>query len=68
VIEGMERVYAVVDDILVVAVGQTQEVAVADHHQKLQRFLERCRERSIKPNRDKLYVLEWRVLHTLIIF
>ena len=52
-IEGVDGVYAVTDDILVVREGPTQDSAIADHDRKLQELLERCQVRGIKLNKEK---------------
>ncbi|XP_046573846.1 uncharacterized protein K02A2.6-like [Haliotis rubra] len=51
---GLDGVRAVHDDVLIYGVGDTYEVAEADHDEKLSKFLDRCRNRNIKLNRSKL--------------
>ena len=53
-LEGLEGVLNIADDILVYGVGDTAEQANADHDRKLEMLLQRCRERGIALNRDKI--------------
>ena len=53
-LEGLEGILNIADDILVYGVGETAEQANADHDKKLGALLQRCRERGIALNRDKL--------------
>ncbi|XP_046571037.1 uncharacterized protein K02A2.6-like [Haliotis rubra] len=55
---GLDGVRAVHDDVLIYGVGDTYEVAEADHDEKLSKFLDRCRNRTIKLNRSKLKLTE----------
>ncbi|PIK42674.1 hypothetical protein BSL78_20471 [Apostichopus japonicus] len=52
-LEGLSGVFVIADDILITGTGNTVEEANADHVTNLKRFLQRCRERSIKLNKDK---------------
>ncbi|CAC5403793.1 unnamed protein product [Mytilus coruscus] len=52
-IENLPGVRTVADDILIYGEGDTVEEATADHDIKLKAFLDRCRSRNIKLNRDK---------------
>ena len=51
---GFEGVLNIADDILIYGVGDFPEQANADHDRKLEALLQRCRERGIALNRDKL--------------
>ena len=53
-LEGLPGMYKIADDILIVGRGDTMEEANADHDNNLRVFLDRCRERGIKLNPDKL--------------
>ena len=53
-LEGLDGTKAIFDDILVYGVGDTDEEALADHDKKLANLLQRCREKQIKLNKDKL--------------
>ncbi len=54
VIEGLRGVRGVADDILVYGEGSTFEEASIDHDQNLRGVLDRCRERNLKINPDKV--------------
>ena len=53
-LEGLDGVLNIADDILIYGVGDSPEQANADHDRKLEALLQRCRERGIALNRDKL--------------
>ena len=53
-LEGLDGVLNIADDILIYGVGDSTEEANADHDRKLEALLQRCRERGIALNRDKL--------------
>jgi RNase H-like domain found in reverse transcriptase/Reverse transcriptase (RNA-dependent DNA polymerase) len=53
-LERLEGVKAVADDILVYGIGDSKEEALKDHDRKLEALLQRCRERNIKLNKNKL--------------
>lgn len=53
-IEGLDGILNIADDILVYGVGESEEQANADHDKKLEALLQRCRDRGIALNRDKL--------------
>ncbi|CAG2232155.1 unnamed protein product [Mytilus edulis] len=53
-IENLPGVRTVADDIIIYGEGQTIENATLDHDRKLKALLDRCRERNIKINREKL--------------
>ena len=50
----LDGVVNVADDLLVYGKGATEEEAIADHDRKLQMLLQRCRERKIRLNPEKL--------------
>ena len=54
VVEGLPGVHSVVDDILIYGEGETEEYAMKDHDRKFHALMERCRERNLKLNPDKL--------------
>ena len=54
VLEGLEGVINIADDILIYGCGDTQEEADKDHDKNLIDLLERCRERNLKLNPEKL--------------
>lgn len=53
-LEGLKGVKAIADDILVYGDGDTLEEAQQNHDNSLRNLLQRCRERNIKLNKDKL--------------
>ena len=53
-LEGLEGIYKVADDILITVRGKSQEEAVKNHDVNLLKLLDRCRERNLKLNREKL--------------
>lgn len=53
-IEGLSGIEVIADDFIVVGYGETDEEADLDHDKALISFLERCKERYIKLNADKL--------------
>ena len=53
-IEGLVQVEVVVDHFVVVGCSITLEEATPDHDQKLIAFLQRCQERGLKLNSEKL--------------
>ena len=52
--EGLEGVYAIADDGLIVGQGATLEEATTNHDETFLKFLERCREANFKLNLSKL--------------
>lgn len=50
----LECVLNIADDIFINGVGDSAEQANADHDRKLEILLQRCRERGIAVNRDKI--------------
>ena len=57
-IEGLKGIEVVADDFIVVGYGDTMEEANRNHDNTLMAFLERCRERNVKLNIDKLTLRE----------
>jgi hypothetical protein len=47
-------VRSIIDDILIYGEGDTEEEAIADHDVKFRALMERCKERNLKLNKDKL--------------
>lgn len=58
---GLPGVVAVHDDIIVIGKGATEEEGGADHDANLHRLLQRCREKGIKLNRDKVELKQTQV-------
>ncbi|XP_033731751.1 uncharacterized protein K02A2.6-like [Pecten maximus] len=54
VVEGLLGVKAIHDDILIFGCGDTDEEARIDHDRNLLALLQRCRERGVKLNKEKL--------------
>lgn len=52
--KGLEGLQRICDGILVYGSGDTPEEAMADHDLNMTALLDQCREKGIKPNRDKL--------------
>ena len=52
--KGLKGVQRICDGILVYGSGDTPEEAMADHDLNKTAILDQCREKGIKPNRDKL--------------
>lgn len=53
-LEGLNGIYKIADDILITGRGTSIDEAVKDHDTNLVRLLDRCRERNLKLNREKL--------------
>ena len=53
-LEGLQEMFPIEDDILIVGEGSTHEEAVANHDQRMRKFLKRCQERNIRLNESKL--------------
>ena len=53
-LEGLSGVACIADDILIYGAGNSDIEAVEDHDKNMRKLLERCREKSIKLNKDKL--------------
>ena len=53
-LSGLDGVSPVADDILIFGVGDTEDEAIRDHDVKLVKLFERCRQRGIKLNKEKM--------------
>ena len=53
-LEGLENVFVIVDDILVIGRGETQEEAVKNHDRAIIQLFKRLKEKSIKINQEKV--------------
>ena len=53
-IEGLQGVEVIADDLMTVGYGKSQEEAVRDHDENLTAFLQRCADRGIKLNPEKV--------------
>jgi hypothetical protein len=53
-LSGLEGVHCIADDVLLTGSGDTVEAAEIDHDKNLRAFLDRCREKGIKLNREKI--------------
>ena len=53
-LEGLLRTHCIADDILVCGAGRTFEEAVIDHDKNVVALLNRCRERNLKLNPEKM--------------
>ena len=53
-LEGLNGIYKIADDILFTGRGASIDEAVKDHDANLLKLLDRCRERNLKLNREKL--------------
>ncbi|CAC5402113.1 unnamed protein product [Mytilus coruscus] len=53
-VEGLPGVRSIVDDSLIYGEGDTEEEAIDDHDRKFRALMERCRERNLKLNKEKL--------------
>ena len=61
-IEGMTGIEVVTDDFITVGYGDTLEEAAQDHDKNLLLFLQRCKERNVRLNREKLKLRQPQVL------
>ena len=53
-LQGLDGVMPIFDDILIFGAGDTEAEAMADHDAKLRALMQRCREKGIKLNKEKL--------------
>ena len=53
-LSGLKGIACIADDILIAGSGETEAEASVDHNNNLRALLQRCRERGIKLNRQKL--------------
>jgi hypothetical protein len=51
---NLKGIYSIADDVLIAGSGDTIEAAEIDHDKNLRALLERCREKGIKLNREKI--------------
>ena len=56
-LDRLDGLLTVHDDMVIYGVGETDEEATADHNNKLQQFLQWCREQGVKLNKKKLKLL-----------
>jgi len=56
VIGGLKGVASIADDMLVYGCGHTDEQALIDHYKNLIALLDRCRERDLHLNKEKLQI------------
>ncbi|PFX15885.1 Retrovirus-related Pol polyprotein from transposon 17.6 [Stylophora pistillata] len=61
-IEGMTGIEVVADDFITVGYGDTFEEAAQDHDKSLPLFLQRCKERNVRLNLEKLRLRQPQVL------
>ena len=54
ILEGLKGVYVKADDVLITGEGDTLAEATADHDENFLRFMDRCREKNFKLNKEKL--------------
>ena len=59
-LEGLEGILNITDDILVYGVGDNENEARIDHDRRLEALLNRCRERGVALNKNKLRL---RIIH-----
>jgi hypothetical protein len=52
-LDDLDGVLCVADDILVYGVGETDQQATEDHHEKMRLLLKRCKQLGIKLNKNK---------------
>jgi len=53
-IEGLQGVEVVADDFMVVGYGESQKEVVHNHNQNLAAFLQRCTQRDMQLNAEKM--------------
>jgi len=53
-LSGLKGVACIADDILIAGAGETEAEATIDHNRNLRALLNRCREKGIKLNQEKL--------------
>ena len=53
-LSGLKGVHCIADDVLITGSGDTVAEATVDHNRNLRAFFDRCREKGLKLNRDKL--------------
>lgn len=53
-LEDLDGIAIIADDILVYGEGETSDEALVDHDNKLRKLFNRCLEKGIKINKDKM--------------
>ncbi len=53
-LKGLQGMHIIADDVLITGEGETVEMAYKDQDRKLRLFLDRCRQKNIKLNADKI--------------
>ena len=53
-LEGLDGIAIFADDVIIFGCGQDDVAAEQDHDIKLRKLLERCREKNLKLNRNKI--------------
>ena len=53
-LEGLDGTKAIADDILLFGTGSTQEEAEKSHDERVIAVLERCRQKGVRLNKDKM--------------
>ena len=53
-LEGLKGVFKIADDILITGQGEIEREADEDHDRNLKSLVDRCRERNIKLNKNKV--------------
>ena len=61
-IEGLQGVEVIADDFVTVGFGDTLEKAIPDHDRNLEAFLQRCGERGLKLNPEKIQLRKQEML------
>jgi len=56
VLSGLSGVACIADDVLVYGCGSTVAEAQIDHDRNLLALLQRCREKNVKLNREKMKI------------
>ena len=62
-LEGLDGTKAIADDILVFATGSTREEAEKGHDERLTAVLERCRQKGVRLNNDKMQFKQQKVAY-----
>lgn len=63
ILEGLDGTKATADDILVFGTGSTQEEAEKSHDERLTAVLERCRQKGVRLNKDKMQFKQQKVAY-----
>jgi hypothetical protein len=58
IIHGLKNTLAIADDILIVGSGKTLQEAIVNHDENLRALLQRCREKNLKLNREKVHLCQ----------